>query len=149
MRERKCTMNDNSLQVNVRLVDDKVKFLAASNLQPDKEIAFDYVPPVGSGEGFLGLELLLMSFTGCVSTAIVFLLRRMGHSVVDYRMNASAIRRENPISLEKIFAEISIDSASIPTADVERAIQQASCISPVWLAVKNNVDVSLAYKTTE
>ncbi len=139
-------MASDELFVNVSLVNDKVKFLASTNLRPDKEIAFDYVPPVGDGDGYLGLELLLTSFAGCVSTAIVFLLRRMGHTVSAYKMRAEGIRRENPISLEKINAEVTLGNADIPAADVQKAIALASNISPVWLAIKNNVQVSISYK---
>lgn len=139
-------MSSDELFVNISLANQKVKFYAASNLQPEKEITFDYVPPVGDGDGYLGLELLLTSFAGCVSTAIVFLLRRMGHTVAAYKMRAEGIRRENPISLEKIKAEITLGSMAIPDADVQKAITLASNISPVWLAIKNNVQVSITYK---
>ena len=140
-------MASDELFVNVSLVNDKVKFLASTNLQPEREIPFDYVPPVGDGDGYLGLELLLTSFAGCVSTAIVFLLRRMGHTVTAYKMKAEGIRRETPISLEKINAEISLGNAAIPDTDVQKVIALAAGISPVWLAIKNNVEVSLTYKT--
>lgn len=139
-------MPGDELFVNIRLANQKVKFLASSNLRPETEIKFDYVPPVGDGDGFLGLEMLLMSFAGCVSTAIVFLLRRMGHTVTGYSMKAEGIRRENPISLEKINAEISLGASIIPQEDVLKAIALASGISPVWLAIKNNVQVNVTYK---
>lgn len=139
-------MPSDELFVNVRLANQKIKFLASTNLRPDKEIAFDYVPPVGDGDGYLGLELLLTSFSGCVSTAIVFLLRKMGHTVSAYKMRAEGIRREKPISLEKIIAEITLGDADIPAADVQKAIALASDISPVWLAIRNNVEVSISYK---
>lgn len=139
-------MGSDELFVDVSLVNEKVKFLASTNLRPEKEIAFDYVPPVGDGDGCLGLELLLTSFAGCVSTAIVFLLRRMGHTVKTYNMRAEGIRRENPISLEKINAEITLGNTAISAADVQKAISLASNISPVWLAIKNNVQVSIIYK---
>ncbi len=138
-------MATDELFVNVNLVNDKVKFLASTNLRPKKEIAFDYVPPVGDGDGFLGLELLLTSFAGCVSTAIVFLLRRMGHTVKGYSMRAEGIRRENPISLEKIEAEITLGNSDIPDEDIQKAITLASYISPVWLAIKNNVQVCVEH----
>ncbi len=134
------------LFVNICLVNDKVKFLAITNLRPEKEITFDYVPPVGDGDGFLGLELLLTSFAGCVGTAIVFHLRRMGHTVTAYKMRAEGIRRKNSISLEKISAEIPLGNAAIPVADVQKAISLASGVSPVWLAIKNNVEIAVTYK---
>ena len=142
-------MPGDKLLVDIRLANQKVKFLASTNLRPEKEIAFDYVPPVGDGDGYLGLELLLTSFAGCVSTAVVFLLRRMGHTVKGYNMRAEGIRRENPISLEKILAEITLGDTSIPAADVHKAITLASNISPVWLAIKNNVEVDITYNEAQ
>ena len=94
-------MGSDELFVNVSLVNDKVKFLASTNLRPEKEITFDYVPPVGDGDGYLGLELLLTSFAGCVSTAIVFLLRRMGHTVKGYSMRAEGIGGKIPFPWRK------------------------------------------------
>jgi hypothetical protein len=52
---------DDELTVDLKLENTKVKFRAASNLRPDQGILFDYVPPVGDGEGFSGLEVLLMA----------------------------------------------------------------------------------------
>lgn len=132
--------------VNLSLVNEKVKFLASSSLRPYQEIAFDYVPPIGDGEGYLGLELLVLSFAGCVSTAIIFLLRKMGVTVLSYSMKAVAIRCENPVLLKQINAEIVIASYDLSADAVQQAIQQASLISPVWLAMKDTVDITLTYR---
>ncbi len=136
----------NELFVNLKLENEKVKFSAASNLQPEQKIFFDYAPPIGDGEGFLGLEALLISFAGCVSTGITVLLRRMGNTVSHYEMRAEAIRRMSPLSLEKIHAVITLNSDGMKEEDVQKAIQQAELISPVWLAIKNNVEVTIDYK---
>lgn len=136
----------NELYVDLRLENEKVKFRAASNLQPEREIIFDYAPPIGDGEGFAGLEVLLFSFAGCVSTVITVLLRRMGNTVTHFEMRADAIRRMSPLSLEKINAVITLNSDGMKEEDVKKAIEQAESISPVWLAIKNNVEVTIDYK---
>ena len=46
------------ITVHVALADEKVKFIGTSAAQPALSVPMDYVPPLGSGEGFLGLELL-------------------------------------------------------------------------------------------
>ena len=74
-------MNSNQFEVTVNLTNQKVQFVGVSMSNPDRPIAFDYLPPLGDGQGYRGLELLLMSFTGCVSTAIVYLLRKMGRTI--------------------------------------------------------------------
>jgi uncharacterized OsmC-like protein len=136
----------NELYVDVKLMNEKVKFSAVSNLRSDREIIFDYVPPIGDGEGFLGLEALLISFAGCVSTTITGLLRRMGNTVTHYEIRADAIRNMRPLSLEKIHAVITLNSDGIKEEDVQKVIEQAEAISPVWLAIKNNVEVTIDYK---
>ena len=138
-------MDDNALFVNLHLANGKVQFKAASNLRPETEITFDYVPPLGDGDGFLGLEMLLISFAGCVSTALVALLKRMGHPTAGYRMRAEAIRTESPVTLKKITAEFTLDKP-LPSEAADRVIKMATDISPVLLAMKGNVDISLAYR---
>ena len=129
------------IKVSMELVGEKLKFLGTSEDNPSRPVSVDYAPPLGDGEGFLGLEMLLLSFAGCVSTAIVFLLRRMGKTVKGYRMNAAGTRREAPLSLQSIDFEITVASPDIAD-EVEAAILKAQEISPVWLAIKGNVDVT-------
>jgi len=74
-------MSELQEKVAVRLINQKVKFTGVSNANPDQPITFDYKPPIGDGEGYNGLELLLMSLSGCSATAIVYLLRKMGKTV--------------------------------------------------------------------
>jgi len=140
---------DNELYVDLKLVNERVKFDTASNLRPDQVITFDFVPPLGDGEGFLGLEALLISFAGCVSTGITALLRRMGNKVTYFEMRANATRSTEPILLKRIDAVITLDSDEVNADDVQKAIDQAAIISPVWLAIKNNVEVTIDYKLTK
>jgi putative redox protein len=137
-------MND-ELYVDLKLINEKVKFSAVSNQRQGQEITMDYVPPLGDGEGFLGLEVLLFSFAGCVSTGITALLRRMGNSVTRYEMRAYGIRKMDPLSLEKIHAVITLNADGIKEEDVRKAITLAESISPVWIAIRNNVEVSIDY----
>ena len=96
-------------EVRVNLINDRVKFTGVSVSNPDSPIAFDYKPPIGDGEGYNGLELLLMSLGGCSATAVVFLLRKMGKTVSGLEVKAKGIRTEQPpIKFEKIFLQISL-----------------------------------------
>ena len=65
------------LNVEITRTNRKVHFEGVSDANPERRIPFDFAPPLGDGNGFAGLELLLMSFAGCVSTTVVFLLGRM------------------------------------------------------------------------
>lgn len=141
-------MSKQQEQVNVRLINDKVQFKGISNANPEHPITFDYKPPLGDGQGYNGLELLLMSFGGCSATAIVYLLRKMGKTVSGLEVNAKGIRREQPpIKFEKIFIEFVVKSKDVKDADIRKAINLAEqSVCPVWQMIKNNVEVFPEYK---
>lgn len=134
------------VEVQMELVNQKVKFTGVSKSNPDTSIAIDYVPPLGDGEGFLGLELLVMSFAGCVSTAIVGLLRRMDKNLSVYKMDVTGIKKEQPLSLQKIHFAVTIESNNINEDEIQNVFKIAEQISPVWIAIKNNVEVNWEYK---
>jgi organic hydroperoxide reductase OsmC/OhrA len=137
-----------NLNVDFALTNNKVQFTAVSRSNPDWPVNFDYVPPLGDGQGLLGLEALVMSFCGCVSTAIVGLLYRGGKHVAKYAGTATGIRRENPLSLAKIIFEIQLESDNTEAADMDRIMDLAAKTSPVWLAIQNNVEVEAKYQIT-
>ncbi|NPU84803.1 MAG: OsmC family protein [Syntrophaceae bacterium] len=135
-------------EVSVRLINQKVQFSGVSNANPEQPIQFDYNPPIGDGMGYNGLELLLMSFTGCSATAIVYLLRKMKKTVFGLEVNARGIRKEQqPIKFTKIFIEYIVNSKDVSDTDIQKAIQlaeQSAC--PVWQMIKNNVEIVPGYK---
>ena len=134
-------------EVAVQLINQKVKFTGVSKANPDQPITFDYKPPMGDGEGFNGLELLLMSLSGCSATAVVYLLRKMGKTVSGLEVNAKGVRREQPpIKFEKIHLEFILNSEDIKDDDIQKAIQLAEqSVCPVWQMIKNNVEVVAEY----
>ncbi|MDY6933028.1 MAG: OsmC family protein [Spirochaetota bacterium] len=137
-------------QVSVDLTNDKVQFTGISQSNPDNPIIFDFFPPIGDGQGFNGLELLLMSFAGCSGTTIVCLLRDMGKNVSGLKINAKGIRRNQlPIKFEKILLEFILTSDDTQDKDIQKAIQLAEeSVCPVWQVMKNNVDVTTEYRLT-
>jgi len=137
-------------QVTVNLINDKVQFTGISKSNPMRPINFDFKPPLGDGQGYNGLELLLMSLAGCSGTTIVYLLRKMGKNISDFKVNAKGIRRDRPpIKFEKIFLEFLLASEDTLDTDMQKAIQLAEASAcPVWQMVKNNVEVTTEYKIT-
>lgn len=135
-------------RVSVRLMNDKVQFLGISEDNPERPITFDYRPPLGDGQGYNGLELLLMSFAGCIATAVVYLLRKMGKTVSGLEVKARGVRTPPPnMKLEKIFVEFVVESADVEDADIQKAIQTAEqSLCPVWQMMKNNVEILPEYK---
>jgi putative redox protein len=141
-------MSELQEEVTVRLINQKVKFTGVSSANPERPVTFDYKPPIGDGEGYNGLELLLMSLSGCSATAIVYLLRKMGKTISGLEVNAKGIRRDQPpIKFEKIFLEFILNSKDTKDADIQKAIQLAEqSVCPVWQMIKNNVEVVAGYK---
>lgn len=129
-------------QIQLDLIDDKVKFRAVSQGNPDTPVIFDYAPPLGSGEGFTGIEMLSMNFAACVSTAILGLLKRKGRAVADYEMSVTGHKHEEPLYLEAIEFAAWVGSADATEADLQEVLAWAEKISPVWLAMKGNVRIS-------
>ena len=141
-------MSELQEEVTVRLINQKVKFTGVSSANPERPVTFDYKPPIGDGEGYNGLELLLMSLGGCSATAIVYLLRKMGKTISGLEVNAKGIRRDQPpIKFEKIFLEFILNSKDTKDTDIQKAIQLAEqSVCPVWQMIKNNVEVVAGYK---
>lgn len=141
-------MSEQKEEVTVRLINQKVQFTGVSNSNPEQPITFDYKPPIGDGMGYNGLELLLMSFSGCSATAIVYLLRKMKKTVSGLEVNAKGIRREQPpIKFEKILIEFILNSKDTNNADMQKAIQLAEeSVCPVWQMIKDNVKVETEYR---
>jgi uncharacterized OsmC-like protein len=135
-------VNNNQSEVNVKLTNQKVQFNGVSKTNPDHPIIFDYLPPLGDGRGYKGLELLLMGFAGCVSTTIVYLLRKMGRNVSGFRMNAIGINRTQPLSLQRIDFEAILESSDASELDLQNTILQAEKISPVWITLKKSIEIS-------
>ena len=123
-----------------------MQFTGISRSNPP--ITFDYDPPLGDGQGYTGLEMLLMSLAACSGTSIVALLRNMKKNVSGFRVNGKGIRRsEHPTSFQKIFLEYSLNSKDAENKDIEKAIQLSEeKYCPVWDMVKNNVEVITEYK---
>ena len=133
-------------QIQLDLIDDKVKFRAVSQGNPDTPVIFDYTPPLGTGEGFAGIEMLSMTFAACVSTAFLGLLKRKGRTVTAYEMSVTGHKHEAPLYLEAIEFTALVDSGDATEEDLQEILALAEKISPVWMAVQGNVQVSGSLK---
>lgn len=132
--------------VDLKRTSGNVHFETVSADHPALSIPFDFTPPLGSGDGLSGLEALVMTFSGCVSTAIVALSLRLGKHIGSYAVKAEGERAEQPLSLQKIFFHIELTSRDITADDMDWVLRQAEAISPVWLAIKGNVAVETSYQ---
>jgi putative redox protein len=134
------------LEVMVDLTNDKVQF--TGKVRDNHAIVVDYKPPVGDGEGYTSLELLLFSLATCTGTSIISLLRKMRKSVAGFKVIANGIRRDtHPTSFTKIFLEFVLSSNDTGEPDLQKAIKiSEESFCPVWAMLKNNVEISYEYK---
>jgi putative redox protein len=136
------------MEATVTLTNAKVQFIGKTRSNP--AVVMDYFPPIGDGQGYTGLELLLVSLAGCVGTSVVGILRKMKKTITGFKVNAQGIRRQqHPTSFQKIFLEFVVDSPDAQEADVQKAIRLSEeSICPVWAMLKNNVEVVSKIKIT-
>lgn len=139
-------MNNANYSIELSLIDDKVKFRAVSAQNQNHPVTFDYIPPIGTGDGFAGLELLTLCFSGCVSTAVLFLLRKEGIDIIDFKAHIYGFKREAPLSLEKIIYEVEIKSEKAEDRDISKVLELARTMSPVWSSLNPNIEVETRYK---
>lgn len=138
-------MNKPAFETQIALMDGKVRLRASSAANPDQPLAFDYAPPLGTGHGFAGLELLTMTFGGCVSTTVLFLLKKSGVTVQDFAAHVQGFRRDEPLSLGAIRYQIEVACDPADEPKVAEALQKARSISPVWLSLRPDIQVETGY----
>jgi Predicted redox protein, regulator of disulfide bond formation len=139
-------MEDNFLEIKLQTVNDKVKFLSGSRDNP--EITIDYFPPIGSGEGYTSLELLLMSFSSCISSTVLTILRAFMHkNIVDLKVRAKGIvREEHPKAFSEIRLEMVFKSGDVKEEDLNKALALAEeKLCPVWAMLKGNVAIHVSF----
>ena len=134
------------LEVSVALANEKVQFKGVAQSNP--AITIDYVPPLGDGQGYMPLELLLISLAACSGSTVATLLRKVGRRVAGLEVKATGARRQvHPTSFERILLEFRLTSADATEADVEKAIQiSEETVCPVWTMLKNNVEIGWEYR---
>jgi putative redox protein len=137
-----------SLSAYVRL-DDKVRFVGQTDSR--HSVAIDYPPPLGDGDGFTGLQMLLLSLAGYSGTSVISLLRRMRQPVQGKMVHATGQRRdEHPTVLTDIELEFSVSGGGVDSAAVARAIQMSEeQFCPVWAMLKAGTAITSRYSITE
>ena len=134
------------LECAVELVNNKLGFKGTAGDNPP--ITLDYVPPLGDGQGYMPMQLLLMSLASCSGSTIVSILRKKRKTVTSFNARAKGYRREqHPTSFHKIELFFELVSPDAQDSDITRAIQlteEAFC--PVWDNLRGNCEVSTEYR---
>ncbi len=139
-------MANDILTTSVELINQKAQFKGTAKDNPS--VIIDYTPPIGDGNGYTSLELLLISLSTCVGSSVSTLLRRMNKNIHSLKINAIGERREqHPLSFQKICLEFRIGSDNLEESDVMKAIKLSEdTFCPVWAMLKNNVEITTSVK---
>jgi putative redox protein len=140
-------MSDKSKELNssIRLVNDKLQFSGTVRDYPP--ITIDYISPLGDDSGYTSLELLLLSLSSCIGSAVLTFLRRMKKTIINCEIHAKGFRREeHPTGFKNIQIEISINSPDVSGDDMKKVIGLAEDkYCPVWSMIKGNTAVETTF----
>lgn len=134
----------------MELINQKVKFSA--NARSNPELVIDYFPPIGEGEGYTSLELLLCSLSSCISSTVLSLLRaRMRRTISALNATATGIvREEHPKAFTHITIELNITSPDVEESEMKTVLAIAEeKLCPVWSMIKGNVEVAVNYQISK
>lgn len=132
---------ENQLIAEMSLVNNALKFEAKAGNNPI--ITTDYIPPLGNNEGYMSLELFLISLGTCVSGVILPILRKMQKNIESYYMKTIGIRKiEHPTGFRKIIIEIEMKSDNTTREEIEKIIKMAeTTYCPVWTMLKDDIEM--------
>ena len=129
-------MKTKNLLVSLDLLNDKVQFNGL--VEDQAPIKIDYVAPLGDGQGYTSLELLLLSLGSCMASTLLMFLRRSGKTVNSLRIIAEADRRaEHPTILTTIHLRFFFTSPDLTQGDFEKVLavtEDRFC--PVYAMIK-------------
>lgn len=135
------------LCATMELANERVRFRA--QVEGQSPISVDYVPPLGDGQGYTSLELLLISMGSCLGTGIKAIVEgRMKKPVRALSVRASGTRREaHPTSFESVRLALRLDAPGLEPAELEGAIRAAEGnVCPVLAMVKGNTRLDISYE---
>jgi putative redox protein len=132
---------ENQLSAEIKLINDGIQFESYAGNNP--KIITDYIPPLGNNDGYLPLELFLISFGTCVSGTLLPILRKMRKTIESYSVKIQGIRRtEHPTGFSKIILEIHIKSSDITEDEVRKVLKMSEeKYCPIWSMMNDTVEV--------
>jgi putative redox protein len=138
-------MTDKSKELNasIKLINDKLHFIGI--VENNDPVSIDYTLPLGDNLGYTSLELLLLSLSSCVGSALLTFLRKMRKTITGCEIKSRGIRREeHPTCFSTIILSIIIKSADTTEADVDKVLKLAEdTYCPVWAMLKGNVRIEV------
>jgi len=129
------------LEADVKLTNGRMRFECTAGGNPP--IVTDYIPPLGDGEGYMPLQVFLISMATCAGGAVTSLLRRFGRDLSAFSIHIAGTRREeHPTGFSRIDMALRVTSADATEDDVKLAIAKSEeKFCPVWAMIRGNVEV--------
>lgn len=133
------------LYSSIKLVNDKLNFIGS--VGENQPVSIDYFPPLGDNLGYTSLELLLLSLSSCIGSAVLTFLRRMNKTIINCEIKAQGARKEeHPTGFRNIAIEIVIESPDLTDEDMVKVLkltEEKYC--PVYSMIKGNTDILINY----
>ena len=138
-------MNGNLLTAKAQLAGEKMMFLCESG---GYELCSDYIPPYGDGQGFMPLQLFLVSLSACMGGTIQFLSKKMQRHVGALTVTAQGERRtQHPTMFGRILLDIRVTSDNMSDGDMQDILAQAEeTFCPVAAMIKGNVPLEMTFE---
>lgn len=140
-------MTDKTKEVTstITLLNEKLHF--SGTVDGNDPVSIDYIPPFGDNLGYTSLELMLLSLSSCVGSAVLLFLRKMQKTITHFEISSRGIRnQEHPTGFHTIIVDINIKSTDVQSTDMEKVIKMAEeKYCPVWAMVKGNVVVETRF----
>ena len=141
-------MTDKSkeLSASITLINDKLHF--TGNVAGNEPVSIDYIPTLGDNLGYTSLELLLLSLSSCVGSAVLLFLRKMKKSITRCEISAKGLRHEeHPTGFKRINVEIHLESPDVTSEVMKKVIalsEDKYC--PVYAMLKGNTAIEINFK---
>ena len=121
---------------------DKLHFWGQGDF--GERVAVDYSPPLGDGQGYGGLDLLLMGLVACGAQTAMSLFIKMKQDVTKFTVSGTGKRTtEHPTVLTDITIDFVVEGNGLSTELIEKAIrlsEEKYC--PVWAMLKPSVKIA-------
>ena len=144
----KSTNKSEELITYISLVNQKLQF--KGEVSDNEPVMIDYVPPLGDNQGYTSLELLLLSLSSCVGSALLVVLRKMQKTIITFGITAKGQRKqEHPTGFSSMQLEIKMQSPDITVDMLGNAIARIEGLCPVLDMVKGNVEITYSFKITK
>jgi putative redox protein len=136
---------DHVLEASVELKNGRMLFEGESG---GHTVMTDYIPPHGDGQGFMSLQLFLVSLASCLGGTITFLAKSMNKEVKELSIGATGTRREqHPLCFDSIALNTKMVSSDMDDETMQKILASAEeKICPVMAMIKGNVKVSTTYQ---